>query len=237
MSFSKNAIIYSITCLPTGRVYIGQTSTQLSRRWRAHRNDLSAGKHRNRFLQAAWMKYGESAFEVKIREVVTVENSTCAEVRWVKELNTMAPAGFNFLDPATPCAGDARSYVVTAPTGIEYEITNLHKFCRENNLCSVNMTIVAQSKRADYKGWKCRYRGVSPDLMASRLESFLSQRRSDSKFYSGGYRLTRPDGSQFVVMKLGSLCRKECLDQGALIKVSAGLATHHHGWRAERLVA
>lgn len=57
--------IYSITNQITGDKYIGQTKVSFEERWRRHLNDLSKNKHDNDYLQKAWNKYGEEAFEFK----------------------------------------------------------------------------------------------------------------------------------------------------------------------------
>ena len=48
-------------------------------------------------------------------------------------------------------------YIITDPNGASYNIRNLHQFCKDNNLTSSNMTIVAQGKRPHHKGWRCSY--------------------------------------------------------------------------------
>ena len=52
--------IYKIECIPTGRVYIGQ-STMCPDRWRDHSARLRRGKHYNSALQADCDEYGIKA--------------------------------------------------------------------------------------------------------------------------------------------------------------------------------
>lgn len=59
--------VYSITCVPTGKVYIGSTKN-FSSRWKAHRSLLASGKHHNRYLQRAWDKYGADTFTFSVLE-------------------------------------------------------------------------------------------------------------------------------------------------------------------------
>lgn len=63
--------IYKITCTANGKVYIGST-TDMRKRWRAHRSDLRNNKHHNRHLQGAWNKYGNQFFEFEVLETVTI---------------------------------------------------------------------------------------------------------------------------------------------------------------------
>lgn len=53
--------IYTIKCIPTGKIYVGQT-INLRRRWHSHRWHLRKGIHKNGHLQNAWNKYGEDNF-------------------------------------------------------------------------------------------------------------------------------------------------------------------------------
>lgn len=57
--------IYSITNQITGDKYIGQTKVSFEDRWKHHLNDLKRNIHDNDYLQKAWNKYGEDAFEFK----------------------------------------------------------------------------------------------------------------------------------------------------------------------------
>ncbi|MCA8237748.1 NUMOD3 domain-containing DNA-binding protein [Burkholderia cenocepacia] len=62
--------IYKITNLVDGKVYVG-SSNNIERRFVEHINRLRAGKHHSPYLQHAWHKYGESAFEFSVLEVVS----------------------------------------------------------------------------------------------------------------------------------------------------------------------
>jgi len=61
--------IYQITCLANSErtVYVGST-INFKQRWQQHRTDLRRNVHKNPHLQAAWNKYGESAFEFGVLE-------------------------------------------------------------------------------------------------------------------------------------------------------------------------
>lgn len=64
----KNPVIYAIWICE--KVYIGST-TQFGVRSRVHERNLRAGKHKNRYLQSAWNKYGEQSFSINIIEYVS----------------------------------------------------------------------------------------------------------------------------------------------------------------------
>ena len=49
-----------------------------------------------------------------------------------------------------------KTYIIIDPTGKEITITNLCKFCRENNLNRGDMCQVIKGRKSNYKGWKCK---------------------------------------------------------------------------------
>jgi len=49
----------------------------------------------------------------------------------------------------------SQTWVVINPQGKSFEITNLHKFCKENDLYTANLHRVAYGKANHHKGWKC----------------------------------------------------------------------------------
>lgn len=57
-------VIYMITNLVNGKVYIGSTG-DVNHRFRKHKSDLNNGIHHNEHLQNAWNKYGSDSFEFK----------------------------------------------------------------------------------------------------------------------------------------------------------------------------
>lgn len=59
--------IYMITCVPTGKRYVG-SSIRIPERWSQHKTDLRGGRHINFHMQRAWGKHGESAFTFAILE-------------------------------------------------------------------------------------------------------------------------------------------------------------------------
>jgi group I intron endonuclease len=62
--------IYRIANTTNGKVYVG-SAVNLRRRWNGHRRLLRLGEHHSRPLQAAWNKYGESAFSFAVIEDVS----------------------------------------------------------------------------------------------------------------------------------------------------------------------
>lgn len=77
--------IYKIINVVNNKFYVG-SAVDLKRRKTRHFSELRTGKHKNRHLQAAWVKYGEQAFVfVVVEEVPADADLLAAENVWLKE--------------------------------------------------------------------------------------------------------------------------------------------------------
>lgn len=77
--------IYKIINVVNNKFYVG-SSVDLKRRKARHFSELRKGKHNNRYLQAAWVKYGEKAFVfVVVEELSNDADLLEAENIWLKE--------------------------------------------------------------------------------------------------------------------------------------------------------
>jgi group I intron endonuclease len=78
-------VIYKIVNLVTSDFYVGSTGN-FSRRIVVHRQRLKRNKHHCKHLQAAWNKYGFSAFAfVIVKELDTDEALFAEEQKWLDE--------------------------------------------------------------------------------------------------------------------------------------------------------
>jgi group I intron endonuclease len=78
-----NQGIYKITNSKNDHFYIG-SSVNLTRRKARHFSELRNNRHNNKHLQAAWKKYGESAFTFAVVEFVEkVDQLHVAEDKWL----------------------------------------------------------------------------------------------------------------------------------------------------------
>jgi GIY-YIG catalytic domain len=78
-------VIYAVECLRSGFTYVG-LSSDYKRRWRQHRSLLRRGLHATSTMIADWRKHGESAFELRVLEVLPygtrTQEAEKAELRW-----------------------------------------------------------------------------------------------------------------------------------------------------------
>ena len=89
-------IIYVVTNLVNGELYVGRTSTTLHLRWLGH--CAAARRKRSRSaLHKAIREYGEMNFRVEVLEdnLTSRGHLYAAEHRWIRALDTLTPKGYN----------------------------------------------------------------------------------------------------------------------------------------------
>jgi predicted GIY-YIG superfamily endonuclease len=83
-------VIYKITNKLNGKVYIGQTTQPLKRRWRNHCETKKGA------MDSAIAKYGKENFDIEIIDIAeTLEELNEKEKYWIKEYDSLAPKGYN----------------------------------------------------------------------------------------------------------------------------------------------
>lgn len=90
---TKIGYIYKITNTVNGKIYIGQTVKPIEDRFKRHQYDAHKGS--NCALHRAMLKYGVQAFTVSLLGEYPKEELSNAEIRYIAELNTMHPNGYN----------------------------------------------------------------------------------------------------------------------------------------------
>lgn len=83
------------------RLYVG-SAVNIRSRWSDHFSKLQSGKHENSYLQRAWDKYGEEAFEFIIIEECPVEQLLVREQHYID----LHPVRYNLC----PAAGSPLGY-------------------------------------------------------------------------------------------------------------------------------
>jgi len=87
-------LVYKITCLVSGKSYIGVTIRKLKRRWQAHL--LSVGNGKGHAIHAAIAKYGKNQFVIEEVACAIDRNSLMiAEREIISQENTISPNGYN----------------------------------------------------------------------------------------------------------------------------------------------
>lgn len=95
--------VYIIRCSTDKKVYVGR-SFNIRKRIKKHKNALSNGRHRNKYLQRAYDLHGKSSFEYYLRERLPAKDEIlhAREVYWVKVYGSLDYAtGFNLVAPGS----------------------------------------------------------------------------------------------------------------------------------------
>ena len=87
--------IYRIMNRANGKVYIG-SSKDAPKRLKRHRQELTAGKHRNRYLQQEWDAYGGDVFAFEVVERSEAGTLLGREQAWLNAyLSWLPECGYN----------------------------------------------------------------------------------------------------------------------------------------------
>jgi len=86
-------VVYKVTNKINGKVYIGQTTKTLQRRWTKH---CIAAKTDNIPFHRALMKYGFDNFTVEQIDVASSQDElNKKEIYWIEYYNSLLPNGYN----------------------------------------------------------------------------------------------------------------------------------------------
>lgn len=123
--------IYRITCVPTGKFYIG-SSVNLRKRWNEHRNGLTRQDHGNPKLQRAWNKHGEQAFIFEVLELVLAPFLLEREQHYLDTLKPFSNKGFNIAKASNSTLGretslETREKIAAAQRGRKHTDEHIQK--------------------------------------------------------------------------------------------------------------
>lgn len=139
---------YLITCLISGRRYIGITSRSLRERWNEH---VYASRKRARSMTIghAIAKYGPEKFEmIPICSARSWADICAAEVILIEQWNTQAPNGYNLR-----AGGEGVFGAVRSPESIELSASKHRgKPCHPNTRAAAIRTHLGRPKSIEHRG-------------------------------------------------------------------------------------
>lgn len=97
--------VYVIENLIDGKKYIGSASLSFYKRKVDHWRKLRKGKHWNRYLQSAWNKHGESAFQFRVMEYCLPAHAVGVEQVYIDYYQGLNP---NQVYNLSPTAGSVK---------------------------------------------------------------------------------------------------------------------------------
>lgn len=220
--------IYQILCVPTGKIYIG-SSEDLAIRLRTHRAALRAQRHENSYLQRAWNKYGESAFEFSVIELVLIGFCLEREQYWLDKLRSYDERrGFNISRVAgAPMAGrkhtpESLARMSAVQRGRKHTPETRQKIA-DHHRGKVFGVQTAESlrKRAEAS----RGRKHSPETIEKMRQARLANNPAIRQWI-----VTDPDGNDLHITNLSQFCAAHGLSDDCMRQVMK-TGRQHRGWR------
>jgi len=214
--------VYRITCLPTGKVYIG-SAVNLRNRCIQHRSGLHTGRHPNSYLQRAWGKHGDDAFVFEVLELVLSPFLIEREQYWLDRTRAYDhERGYNM------------SRVAGSRSGVSHSAETRQK------MAETHRRIMSSPERRAAVSRLHKGKVISDE---QRRQTSLRQKgkpqpqehlNAMTEITKKDYILTAPDGTEYYVHGLGPFCREHGLDASCMSAVAEGKRPQHKGWKCRR---
>lgn len=167
-----NTGIYRIECIKTKKVYIG-SAVRIDHRWRCHKSDMNLNKSKNKHLQSAWNKYGESSFVFSVIEFVNDKSNLIQrEQFWIDKLSAVHN-GYNLAPIAGNCIGVIHSVETRARMA-----ASLSKDKRSENAKKGHLRTTPEQRSFSAKAaYASMDDEVKLKMIAGRLNSLTPEKR------------------------------------------------------------
>ena len=224
--------IYRITCIVTGKFYIG-SSINLFARWNEHRNMLRRNVHHSITLQRAWNKHSEDAFSFEVLELVLPMSLTAREQYWFNKLKPFGKKGFNI----AITAGSNFGMKASAETREKLRISHLGKTLSEEQRQGIRELHTGRKRPTETRE---RLRlaklghEVSPETRA-KISMSKTGHKLTPEAYTGRMKsliVIAPDGTEQTIHGIKQFCREHHLNASHLLQVAKGKERQHKGWKA-----
>lgn len=172
-SIPSTSGIYKITCITTGKMYVG-SAVNLRQRWQNHRWRLRTNRHVNRHLQSAWNKHGEDAFAFEVIELILAPFLIEREQYYLDKLRPFDRGrGFN----SYPTAGSPYGHVASD------EARRRMSEARKGQKSS-------EARRAHLREIRCRrYVVISPDGAEFTISNMVEFCRANNLVHDKMYKV------------------------------------------------
>lgn len=222
------AIIYQITNLTNGKIYIG-SSTCPSFRKRNHFNLLKKGLHQNKHLQAAYNKYGLENFKWDILkyfiEPISQKQLEKEEDLWIEKLDSLNPqVGYNKRLANRNLSYEGSGKIIKGPLNhkaIDYEIIDIFTLKKYIGKCVAEFARDFNLKPDSF----FKMKSGAINIWGNRFVTKESLERI--KFYSFVNVNTGQKAQHFSVKTMATNLG---LSRTELIKVSGGTRKNLKGW-------
>jgi len=151
----KFGIIYKITCIPNGKVYIGQTNSNFKRRYdcggkgiervcNCYLSNIRNNRHYNKHLYNSILKYGFDSFKVdeEFDIAYSYDELNFKEIYWIDFYKSYKPKyGFNSEK------GGNKNKIITEETRMKQSISQKKRFEDPNEKLKARQRVVSEETR------------------------------------------------------------------------------------------
>lgn len=200
-------IIYKVTNLVNGKIYIGQTVQDFDKRMNSHLSNSKCNKYITKYFHKAIRKYGRDNF---IWEIIEYCNSKKElnemEFHYIKQYNSFLPNGYNMTLGGEGSLG---------------------------RLWSKSMRLkVSESKKG--KPLSEDHKKLLSDIRKGKKKSkehVIKVAESNSKIWEIEY----PDGKVELIKNLSKFCRNNNISDRGMWMVANGYRKQHKGFKCRKL--
>lgn len=250
-SIPRTSGIYIITCIPTGKFYVG-SAVNLRKRWIRHQSDLELNRHNNSHLQNAWNKHTKQGFKFEILEHCNRDDLIAREQFYLDALQPFGKRGFNIGRKAgaasygLPVSEETRRKISKSNSGKirtpEMKEKQRAKMTGRTHTPEARAKVskalmghevteetrrkigIAHKNQSDQTREKRRL-SVIRAMTPERIEAMKIEHAKNT------YIVTTPTGVEIEVFGLMEICRDNGLSNGNMYEVAKGRRLHHKGWK------
>lgn len=233
--------IYKITCVPTGKFYIG-SAVNLYNRKAMHWSTAKSGKHKNPYLQNAWNKYGETEFSFEVLELTAKSDLLIREQYWLDETHVCdRKIGFNACGIAGSPLGlkrgieakqrmsDAAKRRIRYPNSPEHRnnISLGKKGKYKKPLTIAHRNAISESNIG--RKHSAETRKKIGDKHRGKSTSIITQ-KAQLEAVCKPWIVIDPNGVEQLIVNLEKFCRDNGLVAVCMSNVAHGKQRKHKGW-------
>ena len=153
-AFTIEFVLYLVTCKASGKLYVGQTSQSLKKRWAHHLYMAKTGKGNGcSALHGAMQKYGVDQFEVEeIGRFSSREELNAAEAEAIIRCNSRVPNGYNLKSGGE--AGDHSSVTKAKMSAVRKAQGNFRAGTKHSSETKARMRAAQLVVTGRRRGWQ-----------------------------------------------------------------------------------
>ena len=255
--------IYQITCVPTGKIYVG-SAVNLRRRWREHVLLATKGAHKSPYFQKAWNKYGAESFTIAVLELCDrnqlIEREQCY-------LDTLRPydrsIGFNVAQRAGSTLGRVASAETRAKIGEANRKRTVSETTRQRmrekrpseetrakmSIAHIGLTHsdVTKAKMRTYKPTEQTLNKLRALRHSDETRNKISQSKQGKprspqvvegmfkRHANNRHRVIHIASGEICIVHLPTFCKEHNLSYDAMTHTITGRNKQHQGYRVERI--